>query len=49
MCKSSHGFQNEQLKAQNLWLVTSSMDICESNETYAKKGWGKIRLIKGLG
>ncbi len=49
MCKSSRGFQNEQLEAQNGWLVTSSMDKGENKETYADKRLGKKRICKGLG
>ncbi len=33
--------QNEQLEAQILWLVTSSMDGSESNEIMLIKGWEK--------
>jgi hypothetical protein len=48
-CKSPCGFQNEQLEAQNLWLVTSSMDGGENNETYVSKRLGKSKTYKGLG
>jgi hypothetical protein len=38
--------QNEQLEAQILWLVTSSMDGGESNEIMLIKGWEKIGLTR---
>ncbi len=38
--------QNEQLEAQILWLVTSSMDGGENNEIMLIKGWEKIGLTR---
>jgi len=38
--------QHEQLEAQILWLVTSSMDGGESNEIMLIKGWEQIRFTR---
>lgn len=46
MCKSSRGFQNEQLETQNLWLVTSTWTEAKVMKPMLIKGWEKIALTR---